>query len=487
MADYFPLISRAVSGLDPSSPERRQAIYARAKDALDRQLTSLDPPIAPEDLARERAALADAVNRVEAQFAALAPVVLQPAPPPPLPVAPPPPAAPLAPPAGATARPTVPPPAPAPRPAAPPITSASIPRPQPPGPAPAGLPHPARPVSPQPHQQTTLGVSVTSASIPKPQPPASPPLPPRPAPAALSPDPHAPGDVPAGGTHIIIDPTENGLGLGTPPRPKLDPQTSRGFAGRKGLMLAVAVGLPAFLAIGALAYLMRDDPALYRPQTGEQPAPDTPGGSQRKASGRLDGSGSAPAAGPRRAPQQDQLALPVATRVIYFEESADDPRGKQSDGQVIWRLDALPGAGGAAPMSAVRGSVSVADAKMSMEMLVRPNREAALPASHTVEITFKPEGERESIAEIGPIEARDQETQPGYQLKGAMVPVADNLFLIGLDRDAATVAKNIEAMRDRRWFAFQFRLKNNRIGAVLIEKGPTGDRVFKDAIDAWGR
>lgn len=492
MADYFPLISRAVSGLDPNTAERRLAIYARAKEALDRQLRSLDPPISTEDLARESAALDSAIARLEAQFAA-PPVVAAPPPPaPPVVTAPPPPrpAMPAAP-RPAPQPPAMPaPPAPVSRPA-PPITSATIPRPQTPA-------MPARPAPPA--SETVLAPSITSASIPRPQPPqptparptvpgASPPPAP-PAPPVQTPAQPAPQDglvhVPAGGTHIIIDTTENEALSDIPLRPKVTSETSRGFAKRKGVILAIAIGVPAFLGIGALAYILKDDPSLFRPQEKEQTNPDAAGGAQRKASGRLDGSGSAPASGPRRPPQETS-PLPVATRVVYFEELAEDARGKQSEGQVVWRLDTIPGGSGAAPVTAVRGSVTIPDAKMSMEMLVRVNREATLPASHTVEITFKPQGERPGVVEIGPIEGRDQETQAGYQLKGAMVPVGENLFLIGLDKTEMALVKNIEAIRDRRWFAFQFRLKDNRIGAVLIEKGPTGERAFKDAIASWGK
>ena len=45
MADYYPLIARAISGLDPSAPgEQRRALYERARSALIAQLRSVQPP-----------------------------------------------------------------------------------------------------------------------------------------------------------------------------------------------------------------------------------------------------------------------------------------------------------------------------------------------------------------------------------------------------------------------------------------------------------
>jgi hypothetical protein len=62
MADYYPLISRAIAALDNKSSEARRAIYDRARAALANQFQN-DPPFAFE---HERLALEDAINKVEA-------------------------------------------------------------------------------------------------------------------------------------------------------------------------------------------------------------------------------------------------------------------------------------------------------------------------------------------------------------------------------------------------------------------------------------
>lgn len=70
MADYFPLISRAVEALpDRGTPEQRQAIYDRARDALGRQLRAAEPPLPEAHVERERHQLEDAVLRLEAELA----------------------------------------------------------------------------------------------------------------------------------------------------------------------------------------------------------------------------------------------------------------------------------------------------------------------------------------------------------------------------------------------------------------------------------
>jgi hypothetical protein len=67
MADYHPLIARAVEGLGASTGEARRALYERARAALVAQLRGIEPPLSEADITRERLALEDAIRKVEAE------------------------------------------------------------------------------------------------------------------------------------------------------------------------------------------------------------------------------------------------------------------------------------------------------------------------------------------------------------------------------------------------------------------------------------
>ena len=67
MADYHPLIARAVEGLENSTGEARRALYERARAALVAQLRSIEPALSEADITRERLALEDAIRKVEAE------------------------------------------------------------------------------------------------------------------------------------------------------------------------------------------------------------------------------------------------------------------------------------------------------------------------------------------------------------------------------------------------------------------------------------
>src|SRR5437667_2196966 len=69
MADYYPLIARAVTGLDKSTGEARRAVYERARTALVGQLRNMTPPLSESEITRERLALEEAIRKVEAEAA----------------------------------------------------------------------------------------------------------------------------------------------------------------------------------------------------------------------------------------------------------------------------------------------------------------------------------------------------------------------------------------------------------------------------------
>ncbi len=69
MTDYYPLIARAVTGLDKGTGEVRRALYERARTALVAQLRGVEPALTEAHITRERLALEEAIRKVEAEAA----------------------------------------------------------------------------------------------------------------------------------------------------------------------------------------------------------------------------------------------------------------------------------------------------------------------------------------------------------------------------------------------------------------------------------
>jgi hypothetical protein len=65
MADYYPLISNAIAGLDQRTSEARHAFYDRARTILADRLRKATPPLSETIIEQERLALEDAISKVE--------------------------------------------------------------------------------------------------------------------------------------------------------------------------------------------------------------------------------------------------------------------------------------------------------------------------------------------------------------------------------------------------------------------------------------
>jgi hypothetical protein len=69
MADYYPLIARAVAGIEKNTDDARRTLYERARSMLRAQLLSVTPALDESDVVRERLALEEAIRKVEGESA----------------------------------------------------------------------------------------------------------------------------------------------------------------------------------------------------------------------------------------------------------------------------------------------------------------------------------------------------------------------------------------------------------------------------------
>ena len=67
MADYYPILVRAVSRLATNNAQARQEVYEHARTILVAQLRSQDPELSALTIMSERVALEGAILRVETE------------------------------------------------------------------------------------------------------------------------------------------------------------------------------------------------------------------------------------------------------------------------------------------------------------------------------------------------------------------------------------------------------------------------------------
>jgi hypothetical protein len=392
MADYYPLISRAIANLGESDPAARRALYERATNALLGQLRNSDPPITEAEISHERLSLEDAIRRVETQVA-------------------------------------------------------------------GGMPLADEAVR-QGNLQEAPPDAGEVGSEPRPREDEPP--------AAERP---------------------------RPPAPRVEGGDGRWLrAAVIGSAIALVVGLTAGTAI-----MLKHEPSEFA--VAPQATLANPAEQERKAQDRLPGDGTAavsdaaPAGAPRdtttgapTTPAPAGPALGVLQRALLVEEAAQEGGElRQTQGKVLWRLDSVSAGAGEPLDAAVRAVVDLSDSGVKADLLIRRNRDAALPASHTLELKFSggdtaPNGR---VRDVGVPEMRQEETARGTPLAGIAVPVTENLFLIGLSNLPIDIARNLDLIRTRNWFMMPLRFTSGKRAILLFEKGTPGDRAIGDALQAW--
>jgi hypothetical protein len=532
MADYYPLIARAIAGLDPSAPgESRRALYERARAALIAQLRSVEPPLSESEITRERLSLEEAVRKVESEAAqrardasrsgsadrasggdrARAGDVFR-----------------------ANTRPTARPGEPAPP--SPPST------PRPPSPPQARNERPPLGQEDRPQRNLRADAPVSPRSQPQ-IPMEDPQLPPtreRTGTPRRGPDnsaPQAPGmrgfrDIAADADDLgraaaqanraarktyanvpspspefdRLEPNMENRGADPDapysydesveeaeryaqapqlaPRPRLSAGSEPKKRARSGAVFpfksAIAIGIVLILVGAAILWgksVVTTVSGLFKPsQTVVEAPKDASPLSKPKIPDRVGQPASS-----------DQIA-PVAQRVVLYDEDPGDPKGKQYVGSVVWRTEEIKAAAGQKADIAVRADIDIPDRKFKMTMSFRRNTDTSLPASHTAELTFilPPDFAGGGVGNVPGILMKSNEQARGTPLAGLAVKVTDGFFLVGLSNVEADRARNLQLLKERSWFDVPLVYVNQRRAIIAIEKGAPGERAFNDAFAAWG-
>lgn len=518
MADYYPLIARAVAGLENSTGEARRAMYERARTALIAQLRGVDPPLSESEITRERLALEEAVRKVEAEAAQRARTErpkLEPKPdskPDSKPEAEPriepraespsepKPDAPRAARPGDALR------APIPRPAssrdasrdssrAPAVDRAATARDTRPSEGPsarsrAGLP-PTRPRSPgAPSDQALRGLREEADALGRATSQAN-----RsarrsfaavPTPSSGRAEPSMGQELHDQGDH---EPTyyneSNGEAVRPQPprqrtgRPQQAPQrrvrSSGGLLKTLALIGILLVIVGGLIWVGPTLLTMARGLFATTQQTAQAPKGVTPSDQRPKI--------------PDRVGQPESNVAPVAQRVVLYDEDPAEPQGRQYNGTVVWRVETVQGGANQPPDLAVRADVEIPDRKFKMALSIRRNNDATLPASHTAELTFTlpPDFDGGSVANVPGILMKQTEQTRGTPLAGLAVKVTDGFFLIGLSNVETDRQRNIQLLKERAWFDVPIVYGNQRRAILAIEKGSPGERAFAEAFAAWGQ
>lgn len=177
----------------------------------------------------------------------------------------------------------------------------------------------------------------------------------------------------------------------------------------------------------------------------------------------------------------------VRESAVLYEEDPSDPKGQQFAGSVIWRTEAIK-ADGKPDELAARADVDIPSRGLRMRMLLKRNLDPSLPASHVIELTLAAPGDFHGggVANVPGILTKPDQQARGAPLAGLAVKVTDGFFLIGLSSGAADRQRNLKLLLERSWLDIPIVFATQRRAIVAIDKGETGEQVFKTVLTAWG-
>jgi len=433
MADYYPLIARAVGGLEKNSGENRRALYDRARTALVSQLRGVEPALDETDITRERLSLEEAIRRVEAEAAKRARTE---------------------------------------------NSEADVAEPS------------LRDRGLRDFRETMAeaeGLGGAAAEAKRAAYATYEGMPGDPAPRYF--------EQPSAGDASVTEPSlvEETSHTNADAPPALPPGTyddedtytrpARSYQrlAKILVLLLVVVGVAGVAywqrhAITSLVGSFRSPSASTQKETGQ---PNV----RPKIADRIGQSGET------KPDAANAPAAAVAQKVVLYDEDTTDPQGKRYVGSALWRTETVSPGPGLAPELAIRADIEIPERKMRMTWSLRRNTDKALPASHTLEIMFTlppdfPEG---GIGNVPGVLMKQNEQARGVPLAGLAVKVTNGYFLIGLSAVDVDVQRNIQLLKERDWFDIPVVYTNGKRAILAMEKGTPGSRAFEEAFRAWGQ
>ena len=453
LADYTPLIARAVEGLERNTGENRRELYERARKALLAQLRGIDPPLDEGEITQERLALEEAIRNVETDAGNRGreqdsrnqdwPAEELPPPPPPRS-----------------------------------LTDQAL----------AGF-------RDNMAEAEGLGGAATQANqsarsfFPPEQEQGAQNYSPPPDETSFAPDADA----------ASSESPDDGWQPSLPPAAHDDDADDGYRKPRRSYrrLITAIVAILLLAGISAAGYWQRDTVVSLANKaagvvtawrsTTPTPVPQqeaTTPSQQPKIADRVGQPNRPSSGGSANAPAAD-----VAQKVVLYEEDPANPQGKRYVGSAIWRTETVSPGPGLAPELAIRCDVEIPERHLRMTWSLRRNSDKALPASHTIEIMFTLPADfsEGGIQNIPGMLMKQNEQARGVPLAGLAVKVTNGFFLVGLNSSEVDLARNIALLKERPWFDIPIVYNNNKRAILAVEKGVPGERAFEDAFRAWGQ
>lgn len=169
----------------------------------------------------------------------------------------------------------------------------------------------------------------------------------------------------------------------------------------------------------------------------------------------------------------------VEQKAIYYFQGKEGEAGQAVSGTATWAEIAKDG------RPAIQTTIRIPERDVTVLVTIYKNYDEALPASHLVEVQFAGKIAEAPIQRVPALVLKQTEQARGQPLAGAAVPVTNELFWIALSDDKDEITRNIQLLREGSWFDIPILFGDQTRALITFEKGIPGDKVFETVMASW--
>ena len=183
----------------------------------------------------------------------------------------------------------------------------------------------------------------------------------------------------------------------------------------------------------------------------------------------------------------EQPVVLAGEKAFLYEEGFGTNGASRDDGAISWTLANEPPEDGAAPEAVIKGVMEVPARGLQLNLTIKRNVDAALPASHIIELFFAvpPGFSGGNIDQISRFVMKSTEQARGESLVGVPARIDAGYFLIALNNLEQAQQTNLGLLETANWIDVPITYLTGRRGLVTLEKGTAGKKVFSDALADW--
>lgn len=133
------------------------------------------------------------------------------------------------------------------------------------------------------------------------------------------------------------------------------------------------------------------------------------------------------------------------------------------------------------------GKASIPARNLGVDLLIRKNVDATLPASHLMEVNFRVSDSfiGGSVAGLPGVLLKNEELVQGQPLVGASARVVGNSFLFALSAAPEDQKANSDLLMSRKWMDLALIYATGKRAIITLEKDPTAEKLFSDVVGEW--